>query len=316
MILAVSLFLAGVERVSFGSVTSSGLVNAVAEEVQKGNVHEYDNLYALRVEITQNPTSVYYSGDDTPDYSGLMLSIFATGADGTETEVLTNASLEEVEKMYHIDIIQAPGGGCFLAEVSAYSTALTKTIRANAEFYMEVIDDSQLADIRSEIVNLPKNTVKYADAELDLAGLTLSIWEITKDGTETKVFTNADLETIKERYSVHISYKASENDGEGICEITIYTSVLGMEIKTTSEFTYAIGGLKPTTKGDVNNDGDFNVSDVVLVQKWLLAVPDTQLANWEAANFYEDERLDVFDLCLMKRELISKITTTTYPVEN
>ena len=58
--------------------------------------------------------------------------------------------------------------------------------------------------------------------------------------------------------------------------------------------------------GDVNNDGAFNVSDVVLLQKWLLAVPDTHLANWKAADFCEDNKLDVFDLCLMKRALIYK----------
>ena len=63
--------------------------------------------------------------------------------------------------------------------------------------------------------------------------------------------------------------------------------------------------------GDVNNDGDFNVSDVVLLQKWLLAVPNTKLANWKAANFCEDDRLDVFDLCLMKRKLIEKLPSNT-----
>lgn len=59
--------------------------------------------------------------------------------------------------------------------------------------------------------------------------------------------------------------------------------------------------------GDVNEDGSFGVSDVVLLQKWLLAVPDTHLANWKAANFCEDNRLDVFDLTLMKRALIEKL---------
>ena len=58
--------------------------------------------------------------------------------------------------------------------------------------------------------------------------------------------------------------------------------------------------------GDVNNDGAFNVSDVLLLQKWLLAVPDTHLAKWKAADFCEDGRLDVFDLCLMKRALIEQ----------
>lgn len=56
--------------------------------------------------------------------------------------------------------------------------------------------------------------------------------------------------------------------------------------------------------GDVNADGAFNISDVVVFQKWLLAVPDTQLTNWKAADLCADGRLDVFDLCLMKRQLI------------
>ena len=63
---------------------------------------------------------------------------------------------------------------------------------------------------------------------------------------------------------------------------------------------------KPYTfvKGDVNGDGVLDISDVVLLQKWLLAVPNTHLSQWQAADLCKDERLDVFDLCLMKRELL------------
>ena len=58
--------------------------------------------------------------------------------------------------------------------------------------------------------------------------------------------------------------------------------------------------------GDVNADGQFTVADVILLQKWLLTVPDTKLANWKAADFCKDNKLDVFDLCLMKRELLNE----------
>ena len=57
-------------------------------------------------------------------------------------------------------------------------------------------------------------------------------------------------------------------------------------------------------KGDVNQDGKMDVADVVLLQKWLLAVPNTHLADWQAADLCEDGRLDVFDLCMMKRLLL------------
>lgn len=56
--------------------------------------------------------------------------------------------------------------------------------------------------------------------------------------------------------------------------------------------------------GDVNADGKFDIADAVLFQKWLLAVPDIKLANWKAADFTNDDILNVFDLCLMKKALI------------
>ena len=59
-------------------------------------------------------------------------------------------------------------------------------------------------------------------------------------------------------------------------------------------------------KGDVNQDGKLNVTDVVLLQKWLLAVPNTKLKNWEVADLCQDGKLDVFDLCLMKRLLVEQ----------
>jgi len=58
-------------------------------------------------------------------------------------------------------------------------------------------------------------------------------------------------------------------------------------------------------KGDVNNDGKFSISDVIIFQKWILAVPDAELADWKAADLCKDEELDAFDLSMMKRYLIS-----------
>lgn len=60
--------------------------------------------------------------------------------------------------------------------------------------------------------------------------------------------------------------------------------------------------------GDVNADGQFSVADVVLMQRWLMTVPDTELADWKAGNLCDDDRLDVFDFCLMKRVLIQTMT--------
>lgn len=55
--------------------------------------------------------------------------------------------------------------------------------------------------------------------------------------------------------------------------------------------------------GDVNADGVFNISDAVALQNWLLGNGET--ANWKAGDFCSDDRIDVYDFCLIMQKLIS-----------
>ena len=59
-----------------------------------------------------------------------------------------------------------------------------------------------------------------------------------------------------------------------------------------------------TVRGDINADGEFSVADLVLLREWLLAKPNTQLADWQAGDLCEDGRLDSFDLVMMRKELL------------
>ncbi len=61
-----------------------------------------------------------------------------------------------------------------------------------------------------------------------------------------------------------------------------------------------------SVRGDINADGVFSVADVVALQKWLLCTHDAEIADWKAGDLCGDNRLDVFDLCCMKRELLQK----------
>ena len=73
--------------------------------------------------------------------------------------------------------------------------------------------------------------------------------------------------------------------------------------------TYTPGSTEPTqpetVKGDVNADGVFNVTDIAAMQKWLLAVPNAELADWKTGDLCEDDRIDAFDLAAMKRMLLN-----------
>ena len=84
------------------------------------------------------------------------------------------------------------------------------------------------------------------------------------------------------------------------------------ETTTTITATTTIANTTTTSeadkylKGDVNADGEFNIADVILLQKWILAVPDTQIANWKAADLCEDNKITVLDLCIMKQKLLGE----------
>lgn len=85
---------------------------------------------------------------------------------------------------------------------------------------------------------------------------------------------------------------------------TIYTAYqLGSSFSGSNTVFIKTLQYENSVRGDVNADGNFTVADLVLLQKWLLNVPNTKLANWKAADLYEDNKLDSFDLCLMRRAL-------------
>ncbi len=81
---------------------------------------------------------------------------------------------------------------------------------------------------------------------------------------------------------------------------------LGSNEQSNGCVNYTVIAVKAASiAGDVNGDGSFNVADVVELQRWLLADKNATLKNWQAADFCKDDRLDVFDLCLMKHKLIN-----------
>ncbi len=115
------------------------------------------------------------------------------------------------------------------------------------------------------------------------------------------VFLASDILTALEQLGV--SY--SDLDGLALTaysgEITFSNASLlvksDAEIEPTSE-------SKEFTPGDVNDDGSLDIVDLILLQKWLLGFPETHLANVQAADLDANNKLDVFDLCLLKRALL------------
>lgn len=88
--------------------------------------------------------------------------------------------------------------------------------------------------------------------------------------------------------------------------VTTSTTTTTTTVTTITEVTTTSTDVADVV-GDVNDDGDFSIADIILIKKWLVAIPDTKLENWKAADLNNDGLLNVFDLCLMKRELIKAL---------
>lgn len=88
--------------------------------------------------------------------------------------------------------------------------------------------------------------------------------------------------------------------GNTVQSVSAGYTTLKIDDKPSIELT-----VESVVTGDANGDGKLTVADAVILQKWLLAVPHVRLSNWEACDLCKDGRIDVFDLCLLKRKLIN-----------
>lgn len=89
-------------------------------------------------------------------------------------------------------------------------------------------------------------------------------------------------------------YKKNVKEGENI--------TLGSNEQSASCVNYIVLAMAERVKGDVNSDGAFNIADVIMMQKWLLCADD--LIDWKAGDLCEDDIINAFDLCLMRKLLI------------
>jgi hypothetical protein len=60
-------------------------------------------------------------------------------------------------------------------------------------------------------------------------------------------------------------------------------------------------------KGDLNNDGELTLSDIVTMQK-LLSGRDTTIENMDGLDMNNDKEINVFDLIILKRQYISMLS--------
>ncbi len=157
-----------------------------------------------------------------------------------------------------------------------------------------VSDNSNPYQKRDDMLDLVISTGMSAAEYPELAVIPV---EVNFNGTDiSEIYETAvySLETAEDgMYYLFIHAETPASKGESIGQVNVFLDVY-------------TSGVTEYLMGDVNLDGEFNVLDAVLLQKWLLNAPDASLALWQAGDFYADGVLDGFDLAIMKRALLSE----------
>ena len=124
---------------------------------------------------------------------------------------------------------------------------------------------------------------------------TPSIWQTVQpfyfNGSRA-VFLAEDIDAALADLEVTLS------DLDGL-SVTAYSGAI-----TLSNAKILVKGAQESVQYDLNADGRFDIADAVLLQKWLLAVPDTVLADWRTGDLDGSGKLDASDLSLMKHRLL------------
>ncbi len=87
------------------------------------------------------------------------------------------------------------------------------------------------------------------------------------------------------------------SDESHVVRATIYTTLGSYAEEYADENNISV--IRIAIKGDVNSDGILNSADAVILKKYLLG--ENVEINMEASDLYGDEKINIFDLMVMKR---------------
>lgn len=157
--------------------------------------------------------------------------------------------------------------------------------------YLESACDSKMYDSVLGSYVAGENMTLYIATDTRVVDMGVPEWFSELKATDMKITLDNDL--------VLAVYEKQVKKGE--------TVTLGKNGGNGNNVCYIALGIAEGAPvfGDLNMDGKFNIADLVLLQKWVLAVPDTTLPNWKAGDMNNDDKLNSLDLALMRKELMS-----------
>ena len=173
----------------------------------------------------------------------------------------------------------------------------------NREFFGEMYKDSGLINDESNY---------YEGNEGFIVEIKRDITDVTLIGPPDKSVYVIGEELDLSGCSLKVSYDKGNsqiiNKNDGLTGSADLSSPGQKELSLTYNGKTVTHPITVIEKADVNTDGNINISDAVMLQSWLLGRTKT-LSNWKAADLCEDDRIDVFDMVLLRQLLVERMYT-------
>lgn len=111
--------------------------------------------------------------------------------------------------------------------------------------------------------------------------------------------------------TVKVTFKEAQNWQGGVVGDTVVKYYDVDEDGSITEINES--DFTPLKIGDCNLDGKTGISDVVMLKKWLMG--SGELKCWQNADLNNDNKVDVFDLVLMKQSILEKLPAVSQESE-
>lgn len=306
---------------------------AVRDYVNTAKAGTFDLTLRYSAVNDINSTALYVNGEKVKN-----LTLKSTSSYNTWNTVATPVELKDGENKIEIKANSTLPSPLYLdcIQVKGDFGDGTETVEPlNGEYFTDlVVNDKENRGDWSIYSDFNKGSVLFGDRDIKIADLPecLEGAEAIRTACDSKMYEKAlGTFTAGADMTLYIAtdtrvvnmglpdwFTQFENTGMQITlDNDLVLAVYSKNLKAGEQFTLGTNGgngnnvcyialaTKSSIRGDVNADGKFDISDIVLLQKWILGEPDTVLADRRAGDLCEDERIDAFDLVMMKNLLIT-----------
>ena len=186
-------------------------------------------------------------------------------------ELTWKSSDDKIATIDENGMVTARKNGTCIITVDAGGSSASCEVTVDYGYYFNESSMTLMPGLSKGLVVYSKNTRKPADVDIQFFSSDSTVASVSKQGVVTA---NATGNT---------SVNAYVGEAILVCQVNVRE-----------------------VKGDINGDSKFNVQDLVALQKLFYASDDIDPSAATFADFNNDGRINIIDMCLMKADLISR----------